>query len=124
MENNKNERKKRKMETEEKEEETEEEKMEQFYALLRNTKDMRNRLRSSAQIEEKKTLSSLWSPSFQPEDFMEDSNSNVNTNQVGGSSSSNNKRSEQEKHEQRQQEEDGGKNNHDTQHNLDLNLSL
>ncbi|KAL5767103.1 hypothetical protein ACOSQ2_013886 [Xanthoceras sorbifolium] len=44
-----NDRKKRKMENEEKEEENEEEvKMEQFYALLRNTKDMRDRLRSSS----------------------------------------------------------------------------
>ncbi|KAK3229073.1 hypothetical protein Dsin_000954 [Dipteronia sinensis] len=43
-----NERKKRKMENEEEEEENEEEKMEQFYALLRNTKDVRDRLRSTS----------------------------------------------------------------------------
>ncbi|KAK4835961.1 hypothetical protein QYF36_016870 [Acer negundo] len=36
------------MEKEEEEEENEEEKMEQFYALLRNTKDVRDRLRSSS----------------------------------------------------------------------------
>ncbi|KAK2661397.1 hypothetical protein Ddye_007930 [Dipteronia dyeriana] len=102
-----NDRKKRKMENEEEEEENEEneeEKMEQFYALLRNTKDVRDRLRSgstsstglhgspipSMEInnnnnnnkhdQEKKTqleekaLSAVWNPSFQPEDFMEDRN--------------------------------------------------
>ncbi|GFY94619.1 hypothetical protein Acr_10g0000040 [Actinidia rufa] len=61
---------KRKMENEE----DEEEEMEKFFALVRSTKDVRERLNKSQEGEKKKGEEEkpvrVWNPSFQPEDFM------------------------------------------------------
>ncbi|KAG2695868.1 hypothetical protein I3760_07G032500 [Carya illinoinensis] len=75
------ERKKRKMDNEEGGggEEDEEKKMEQFFALIRSTRDVRNRLRSSVNesnikeekrpVEKEIKTTAEWNPKFQPEDF-------------------------------------------------------
>ncbi|KAK7344296.1 hypothetical protein VNO77_13739 [Canavalia gladiata] len=60
------ERRKRKIE---KEEESEEQQMEKFFALIKSTKDVRDRL--SKEKEEEKAKS-VWKPMFQPEDFIDD----------------------------------------------------
>ncbi|RDX69522.1 hypothetical protein CR513_51353, partial [Mucuna pruriens] len=53
----------------EKEEESEEQQMEKFFALIKSTKDVRDRL--SKEKEEEKAKG-VWKPTFQPEDFMDD----------------------------------------------------
>ncbi|TKY52337.1 NIM1-INTERACTING 3 [Spatholobus suberectus] len=58
-------RRKRKMEKEE----SEEEQMEKFFALIKSTKDARDRF--SKEKEEEKAKG-VWKPTFQPEDFMDD----------------------------------------------------
>ncbi|XP_058191347.1 protein NIM1-INTERACTING 1 [Rhododendron vialii] len=65
--------KKRKME---KEEEDEEEKMEKFFALLRDTREMREQMMGGVNKshEEKGKRGEGEKPSFQPEDFMEGAN--------------------------------------------------
>lgn len=65
--------KKRKME---KEEEDEEVKMEKFFALLRDTREMRDRMMGGVNKshEEKGKGGEGEKPSFQPEDFMEGAN--------------------------------------------------
>lgn len=65
--------KKRKMENEE---EDEEEKMNKFFALLRSTREMRDRMmgRVGKSPEAKGKKGEGEKPSFQPEDFMEGAN--------------------------------------------------
>lgn len=53
----------------EREEESEEEQMEKFFALIKSTKDARDRL--SKEKEEEKAKG-VWKPTFEPEDFMDD----------------------------------------------------
>ncbi|XP_020213780.1 protein NIM1-INTERACTING 1 [Cajanus cajan] len=65
------ERKKRKIENEE---ENEEEKMEEFFSLIKRTKDVRDRLYNKEKTEKKidgEREKSIWNPTFQPEDFIE-----------------------------------------------------
>lgn len=78
-------RKKRKTEDAEVEEDNEEEKMEEFYALIRSTRDIRewmfmssvDRLRleenqkKKADHDQNKPIA-VWNPTFEPEDFRED----------------------------------------------------
>ncbi|KAL3538324.1 hypothetical protein ACH5RR_001690 [Cinchona calisaya] len=80
------ERKKRKKDdnnAEEAEEAEEEEKMEKFFALIRSTRDVRERMAMMSNVdrlkleeEEKKKANDkqagVWNPTFQPEDFIED----------------------------------------------------
>lgn len=136
---------KRKMETNEdqqeeqreQEEENEEEKMEQFFSLIRNTREMRDRLRSSSGLhvqEENKKMeaekavatAAAWNPTFQPEDFMENINDiekykksflhgNDQKQQAAGSSSKG-------KSDEEAEAEAAGKK--DDKNELDLNLSL
>ncbi|KAF7817996.1 protein NIM1-INTERACTING 1-like [Senna tora] len=59
------------------EEENEEEKMEKFLALIRSTKDVRDRLSKEKEninkVEEEEKGRGVWNPTFQPEDFIPDS---------------------------------------------------
>ena len=121
-------RKKRKMGNEEEEkdddnEEEEEEEEEKFFALIRSTREMRDRLRNvpngSKEEEEKKkqeekSVAAVWNPTFQPEDFMEDSKSK-NPLVVNDAGPSSNREQEQGK----ETEEGGGEDS-----GLDLKLSL
>ncbi|CAK7340468.1 unnamed protein product [Dovyalis caffra] len=63
-------------------EDEEEEKMQKFFALLRSTKEMHDRMRRNPngifkereeikKVEEGNKVSVAWKPSFQPEDFLE-----------------------------------------------------
>ncbi|KAJ7973235.1 protein NIM1-INTERACTING 1-like [Quillaja saponaria] len=61
-------RKKRKLENDK---EDEEEKMEEFFSLIRSTKD-RLRIGSNGSKEKDKKAAGIWNPRFKPEDFMED----------------------------------------------------
>ncbi|KAM7273335.1 hypothetical protein ACFE04_027999 [Oxalis oulophora] len=67
-----NESKKRKMGDDD---EDEEEKMEKFFALIKSTKEARDRLMGKSKQKEddddKEKPIAPWNPSFQPEDFME-----------------------------------------------------
>ncbi|CAJ1977871.1 unnamed protein product [Sphenostylis stenocarpa] len=60
------ERRKRKME---REEESEEEQMQKFFAMIKSTKDARDRLCREKEEEKAKRV---WKPSFKVEDFMND----------------------------------------------------
>ncbi|PKI44541.1 protein NIM1-INTERACTING 1 [Punica granatum] len=61
------------------EEESEEEKMEKFFALIRSTREMRDRLRggtSEPERENKEGKAGLvWKPTFEPGDFVDDDKS-------------------------------------------------
>lgn len=125
---------KRKLQNEElQEQENEEEKVEQFFALIRNTKEMHDLLRNSEGLKEEKEkemeqekkaakVSAAWNPTFQPEDFMEGDINNINgsknflseNQQVGSSSKSQENEEEKEKAEARKE----------ANNELDLKLSL
>lgn len=71
------ERRKRKIENEE---ENEEQKMEKFFALIKRTKDVRDRFYKEKLTDTKKIdgekaaaggTSTIWNPKFQPEDFID-----------------------------------------------------
>ena len=67
------ERRKRKLQNEE---ENEDEKMERFYALIRSTKGVRDRLskeKETNKLEQDRLQgnTSVWNPKFQPEDFLD-----------------------------------------------------
>ncbi|GLT88450.1 hypothetical protein SLE2022_064760 [Rubroshorea leprosula] len=104
-------------------EEDEDEQMQKFFALIRNTKDMHDRLRNvpqgSKEKEEEKKVA-VWNPMFQPEDFMEHAKSEhlpLPTQAAGPSSS--------KKEQQRKEEEDDAKEKaEDEGSGLDLKLSL
>lgn len=110
-------------------EEDEDEKMERFFALIRSTKDIRDRLlaRSSRILEENNRdsgPSSIWNPSIHPPDFME----------IAGPSSTSKSNKQQHREEEEDDEREGGKlgtkedaNKEEKNCNmldLDLNLSL
>ncbi|KAG4909926.1 hypothetical protein AAZX31_20G083900 [Glycine max] len=109
------ERRKRRME---REEESEEQQMEKFFALIKSTKDVRDRL--SKQKEEEKAKGG-WKPTFQPEDFMDHKDLakiNVLRHQPAAPSSGSGKEVTPEPHPEAQH----GNNNKPT--DLDLTLSL
>lgn len=58
------------------EEESEEEKMEKFFALIRSTKEARDRLSKEREnhkkLSEEDKFKNVWNPTFQPEDFIHD----------------------------------------------------
>ncbi|KAK4282701.1 hypothetical protein QN277_014046 [Acacia crassicarpa] len=62
-------RRKRRLEGEE--EDTEEQKMEKFFALIRSTKEVRDRISNNKKLEEDK-FKNVWNPTFQPGDFIHD----------------------------------------------------
>ncbi|CAK9155333.1 unnamed protein product, partial [Ilex paraguariensis] len=108
------ERRKRKMGNEE---ENEEAKMEKFFALIRSIREVQERmtrgLGKSKEAEKKATKEKavqVWTPSFRPEDFMEEAPSRGPQTDISGSSDTQNKIKEDDK-------EDGGD-------GLDLKLSL
>nr|XP_009764125.1 PREDICTED: protein NIM1-INTERACTING 1-like [Nicotiana sylvestris]XP_016485549.1 PREDICTED: protein NIM1-INTERACTING 1-like [Nicotiana tabacum] len=127
-------------EEEEEEEEDEEEKMEKFFALIRSTKDVRDRLiaRNHVQVDTSSkifednhiniksanTSAANIGVNWNPQDFM-----GIDTIATAGPSTSNSKKQEEggggggEEQIVGKKEEDSkeGKNNH---HMLDLNLSL
>ncbi|KAK6911686.1 NPR1/NH1-interacting protein [Dillenia turbinata] len=114
------ERKKRKVEREE----NEEERMEKFFALIRSTKEVRDRLLgegSELKEKEKKEAAegekqrAVWNPTFRPEDFME----NPPQHQTGGPSKQEESPADQPgtSKQNEAKEDDVGK-------ELDLNLSL
>lgn len=131
---------KRKLQNEElQEQENEEEKVEQFFALIRNTKEMHDRLRKSEGLKEEKEkkmeqekakaaaaarVSAAWNPTFQAEDFMEGDINNINANknflgenqQVGSSFKSPENEAEKEKEKAEAKKE--------ANNELDLKLSL
>ena len=98
----------------------EEEKVDKFFALIRSTREMRDRLRNvpngSKEEEEKKkqeekSVAAMWNPKFQPEDFMEDSKSKNPLVVKDADPSS--------KREQEKETKEGGEDS-----SLDLKLSL
>ncbi|XWS42297.1 hypothetical protein CRYUN_Cryun16bG0002600 [Craigia yunnanensis] len=107
------------------EEEEDEEKEKKFFALIRSTREMRDRLRNvpngSKEEEEKKkqeekSVAAVWNPIFQPKDFMEESKSKnpLVVNDAGPSSSS-----KREQEQVKETKEGGGEDS-----GLDLKLSL
>ncbi|GMY17120.1 protein NIM1-INTERACTING 1-like [Fagus crenata] len=81
----------------EEEEEEEEQKIEKFFALIKNIREARFRLmngsdvmegienrRKKKKVEEEKKQIEVWKPSFQREDFMEDTEAQLKTD-VGSS---------------------------------------
>lgn len=62
------ERRKRKLENEE--ENDEEQKMEKFFALIKSTKDVRDLLSKEKKVDDEKAKG-IWTPMFQPEDFID-----------------------------------------------------
>ncbi|KAL2345597.1 hypothetical protein Fmac_006882 [Flemingia macrophylla] len=118
------ERRKRKIENEE---ENEEEKMEEFFSLIKRTKDVRDRLSYNKEKTEKKNDErSVWKPTFEAEDFNDMGKSIVSTSHAG--------RPEKEFIEKRQhlqQEptplappEENNQHKDNASEHLDLNLSL
>lgn len=124
---------------EQQEEEDEEEKMEKFFALIRSTKDVRDRLiaRNHVQVDTSSkifednhdiniksanTSAANIGVNWNPQDFM-----GIDASATAAPSTSNSKKQQQKEDEEqnvgRKEEEDSkeGKNNH---HMLDLNLSL
>ncbi|KAJ7977829.1 protein NIM1-INTERACTING 1-like [Quillaja saponaria] len=111
------ERKKRKLENE-KEEEEEEETMEEFFALIRSTKQVRDRIRcGSNELKEKEEKEGgIWKPSFQPEDFMEDDKLSKSTDQAEPSNRKQKAAVAEKEVDKEDKEKEGN--------GLDLNLSL
>ena len=129
------ERKKRKMESKEGEGEGEEDgdeeerKMEMFFALIRSTRDVRDRLRGTLNeakekgSEDQKKLvekesKAIWNPTFRPEDFMQDDKSKRPPGDVQQAGPS--KREKGEEDEKKDDKEGGGGGGN----GIDLNLSL
>ncbi|KAK7392109.1 hypothetical protein VNO78_20536 [Psophocarpus tetragonolobus] len=112
------ERRKRKME---REEESEEQQMEKYLALIKSTKDVRDRL--SKEKEEEKAKG-VWKPTFQPEDFMDDQQlAKINAlhhRPVAGSGKEDPAPHKESAHPQTQ----NGNHEKSTHHLLDLRLSL
>ncbi|XWS57400.1 hypothetical protein CRYUN_Cryun09bG0170900 [Craigia yunnanensis] len=115
-------RNKRKLGNEEEEnDDKEEEKVEKFFALIRSTRETRARLRNvpngskeeEKKKQEEKSIAAVWNPTFQPEDFMEDSKS-MNPLVVKDAGPSLKREQEQEK-----ETKEGGEDS-----SLDLKLSL
>lgn len=99
-------------------EKEEEEKMEMFFALIRSTRDARDRLigdlddskeKDGKKVDEEKPIS--WTPPFKWEDFMEETKSGTTPVDIAGPS----KTEGEAKQEKEDDGEDGG---------LDLKLSL
>ncbi|KAL4342500.1 hypothetical protein GQ457_08G004760 [Hibiscus cannabinus] len=122
---------KRKMGNEEErdDEEDEEEKVEKFFALIRSTREVRDRLRNvgvpNVSKEEEKVSAAAgaggrWNPTFRPEDFVEDSASGSKNplvlNDAGPSSKT--------KLGPEKESKDGGGGGGGGGGGLDLNLSL
>ncbi|XP_020210242.1 protein NIM1-INTERACTING 3 [Cajanus cajan] len=110
------ERRKRKME---KEVESEEEQMEKFFALIKSTKNARDRLSKEKEEERAK---GVWKPTFEAEDFMDDEELkklNVLHQRAGPSSGKETK--EEEAAEPQAQK---GNNKKPSDDDLDLTLSL
>ncbi|EXB52987.1 hypothetical protein L484_018871 [Morus notabilis] len=149
MEEDHRERKKRKMDAAKEEEENmrrneEEENMEEFFALIRSTREVRDRLRSCGFKDQKKEEKinkdvdivakeiGAWNPTFRPEDFLDDHEKKISctdlplhdsvlgstsqlTDHVGAS-----KIEVEEEEENVKEDNKGGKDSN----NLDLELSL
>ena len=121
------ERKKRKMENEGGEED-EEEKMEKFFALIRSTREVRNRLmRTGANLIEKEEGKKVekdkallvWNPTFQPEDFIdEEDNDKSKSSNPGATTPAGPSNKKEEKDHEEEDKEGGGDDG------LDLKLSL
>lgn len=116
------ERRKRKIE-----EENEEAKIEEFFALIRSTREIRDRLRRNSNQDNKKKTSdhnyhnkaingSVWNPTFRIEDFLEDHKTTPVVIRIGQEGPSNQKEGKEEGIYHKEQ--DKGDNG------LDLNLSL
>ncbi|KAJ7973112.1 protein NIM1-INTERACTING 3-like [Quillaja saponaria] len=88
-------------EEEEEEEEDEETKMEKFFALIRNIREIRHGLIENRNVEKKKTINAeaedhkqvmgIWKPSFQLEDFSDTKEANVIMFINGGGNGDDNK---------------------------------
>lgn len=130
------ERKKRKIENEKEEDEDDDErKMEMFFALIRSTRDVRDRLKGGVGVNEsrvekgedhdekkmmmmrvEKDQKAIWNPTFRPEDFVQD----LDKSQLAGPS-------EREREREKEEEEDEHKEEMITKEDdkgIDLNLSL
>lgn len=114
-------RRKRKLQDDEKEaqkeDEEEEEKMKLFFALIQNTKSIRDRVKSKQSAPQQDKSKGVWNPKFQPEDFIEDCDKKSNPTPQFAASSSTKQRNKQEEEEQ-------GKDKVEGIEDLDLNLSL
>ncbi|XP_019187837.1 PREDICTED: uncharacterized protein LOC109182192 isoform X2 [Ipomoea nil] len=127
------------------EEETEEEKIENFYALIRSTKDLRDRMagklapppqennnnKATGACQDKAPPQSpvgVWNPSFRPEDFVEEYTQplNIVSEATAGPSGSKDKQQENNNNNNNVSKEgpDSEYEDYDHRHNLDLNLSL
>jgi hypothetical protein len=125
------ERKKRKMESEEGQEEDEddERKMEMFFALIRSTRDVRDRLKEKGSSEdhvkkvEKDHQKAIWNPTFRPEDFMQQDHdkSKMMMSPPGREPQPGPSKPEKEEEEEDDDHKEGGGN---PGNGIDLNLSL
>ncbi|XVF41727.1 hypothetical protein PTKIN_Ptkin01aG0303100 [Pterospermum kingtungense] len=122
-------RKKRKM-GDKNDDDEEEKEVEKFFALLRSTREMRDRLRKVPNIgskeeedkkkQEEKSVSAIWNPTFQLEDFMDGSNSKSKNPLVVNDAEGPSSKIEKEKEKEKEKEaKEGGEDS-----GLDLKLSL
>ncbi|KAL2325617.1 hypothetical protein Fmac_024675 [Flemingia macrophylla] len=114
---------KRKME---KEEESEEEQMEKFFALIKSTKNARDRLSKEKEGEKAK---GVWKPTFEAEDFMDDQElAKINVlhqrGGLGGPSSGKETKGEEAAAEATQAQDSGNNKKLLSDDDLDLTLSL
>ncbi|XP_047156406.1 protein NIM1-INTERACTING 1-like [Vigna umbellata] len=127
------ERRKRKIENEE---ENEEQKIERFFALIKRTKDVRDRLYKETKQMDGERERSIWNPKFEVEDFIDSGEKMPETGKVSGShhhdlAGPSHKELVLEKKEDLQDatrlvqaEEDNGEEKDKRSEHLDLNLSL
>ncbi|QCD98399.1 protein NIM1-INTERACTING 1-like [Vigna unguiculata] len=127
------ERRKRKIENEE---ENEEQKMERFFALIKRTKDVRDRLYKENKKMDGEREKSIWNPKFEVEDFIDCGQIMPESGKASGShhhdlAGPSNKELRDEKKEDLQDatqlvptEEQNGEEKDKRSEHLDLNLSL
>ena len=116
------ERKKRKMDNDGEDEDDEEKCVEKFFALIRSTREVRDRLighgdasKEQEKKKEKEKEIGAWTPMFQPEDFIDRSQAKAANKDFPGNQAGPSERKEEEKEEIK--EGNGGS-------GIDLNLSL
>lgn len=129
------ERRKRKIENEE--ENDEEQKIERFFALIKRTKDVRDRFYKETKQMDGEREKGIWNPKFEVEDFVDSGEKMPETGNVSGShhhhdlAGPSHKELVHEKKEDLQDatrlvqaEEDNGEEKDKRSEHLDLNLSL
>lgn len=138
------ERRKRKMNSQEEKDDDEEEKMKKFFALIKSTREVRDRLRnnnnnSNSKIEPNQEQkqerkfdivlgqkpAGIWNPIFQPEDFLggiDNYNNNISKITPGGGGVGN--EAGPSKRENHDQEDNNKQQDHKEGNGLELDLKL